>query len=100
MYEAAKANWRSGGEWAGVLQARFITWPDDAWRLLAYTLHVGLDDLRFYARIGEAGEAGRMATYLRHCSALATQLEAERTCKSRGAVSTAGERADPHHGAP
>ncbi|MBB5363573.1 phosphotransferase [Deinococcus humi] len=79
VYEAAKANWRSGGEWAAALQARFSTWPDYDWRLLTYTLHVGLDDLRFYAQIGEAGGTARTEEYLRHFSALATEWEAGRS---------------------
>nr|WP_255639196.1 aminoglycoside phosphotransferase family protein [Deinococcus betulae] len=99
VYEAAKANWRSGGEWAGALQLRFSAWPDYKWRLLTYTLHVGLDDLRFYARIGEAGGAARTADYLRHFSVLATQLEEERASWSWDTVSTGGERADADHDA-
>lgn len=78
VYEAAKTNWRSGGAWSGALQSRFDAWPDDEWRRLTYTLHGGLDALRFYARIGETGGAAWTVQYLRHFMVLAAELEERR----------------------
>ena len=70
-YDVARLSW--GADWPGwwyadgraLLAARYGALPGFAARLVCYQFHLGLDDLRFYAKNGKAREYGWASERLR-----------------------------------